>query len=110
MPIEVTDTTFENEVINAEKTVLVDFWAPWCGPCRAVSPILAELANEHESRLKVVKVNVDDNQKYAFKLGIMTVPTMVVFKDGQPVDKIIGAMPKRNILARVQPHFATAEV
>jgi thioredoxin 1 len=109
-PIEVTDTTFENEVINADKTVLVDFWAPWCGPCRAVGPILAELANEHESDLKVVKVNVDDNQNYAFKLGIMTVPTMVVFKDGQPVEKIVGAMPKRNILARVQPHFATVEV
>ncbi len=108
-PIEVTDGTFETEVIKSDKTVLVDFWAPWCGPCRAVGPILAEIANEQEAGLKVVKVNVDDNQQYAFKLGIMTVPTMVVFKDGQPVDKIVGAMPKRSIMSRVQPHMAVAE-
>lgn len=108
-PIDVTDMTFENEVIKSDKTVLVDFWAPWCGPCRAVSPILAEIASEHESGIKVVKVNIDDNQQYAFKLGVMSIPTMVVFKDGQPVDKIVGAMPKRSILARIEPHMAAAQ-
>lgn len=108
-PVDVTDSTFESEVIKSDRPVLVDFWAPWCGPCRAVGPILAEIAEEHESDLKVVKINVDDNQKYAFKLGVMTVPTMVVFKGGEPVEKIIGAMPKRSIMARLQPHMAAVE-
>ena len=104
-PIEVTDGTFETEVIKSDKPVLVDFWAPWCGPCRAVGPILSEIAKEHESGLKVVKVNIDDNQQYAFKLGVMSVPTMVVFKDGNPVEKIVGAMPKRLIMQKVEPHM-----
>jgi thioredoxin 1 len=104
-PIDVTDGTFEAEVINAEKLVLVDFWAPWCGPCRAVGPILAEIASEQESQIKVVKVNIDDNQRYAMKLGVMSVPTMVVFKDGNPVDKFVGAFPKRGILERVNRHL-----
>lgn len=107
--IDVTDGTFEAEVINSEKPVLVDFWAPWCGPCRALGPILNEIASENESGLKVVKVNVDEEQKYAFKLGIMTVPTMVLFKGGQPVDKFVGAMPKRSIMLKVQPHMAAVE-
>jgi len=105
-PIEVTDGTFEAEVIKADKVVLVDFWAPWCGPCRAVGPILAEIATEREDDLKVVKVNIDDNPRYAMKLGVMSVPTMVVFKDGKPVDKLIGALPKRAIVDRLESHLA----
>jgi thioredoxin 1 len=104
-PVEVTDGTFEQEVLKADKLVLVDFWAPWCGPCRAVGPVLAEIASEREDDLKIVKVNIDDNQRYAMKLGVMSVPTMVVFKDGNPVDKWVGAMPKRQIMARVEPHL-----
>jgi thioredoxin 1 len=107
-PIEVTDGTFESEVLKSDKLVLVDFWAPWCGPCRVIGPILAEIASEQEDQIKVVKVNIDDNQRYAMKLGVMSVPTMVVFKDGTPVDKFVGAYPKRGILERVGRHLAPA--
>lgn len=99
--VEVTDATFESEVIKADRTVLVDFWAPWCGPCKALGPVLSEIAGERDSEVKVVKVNIDDNQEYAFKLGVMSIPTLVVFKDGQPVDKIVGAHPKATIDARI---------
>ncbi len=105
-PIDVTDGTFEAEVLKAEKPVLVDFWAPWCGPCRMMGPMLSELADERKDELKIVKVNIDDNQQYAFKLGIMSVPTMVLFKDGQPIDKMVGAFPKRSVVERIKPHLA----
>ena len=106
--IEVTDSTFEAEVIKAETAVLVDFWAPWCGPCKALGSVLSEIATERESELKVVKINIDDNQEYAFKLGVMSIPTLVVFKDGQPIDKIVGAHPKSTINARISK-LATVE-
>jgi len=99
--VEVTDATFESEVIKADTPVLVDFWAPWCGPCKALGPVLSEIAGERDSEVKVVKINIDDNQEYAFKLGVMSIPTLVVFKDGQPVDKIVGAHPKATIDARI---------
>jgi thioredoxin 1 len=109
-PIEVTDETFETEVLKADKPVLVDFWAPWCGPCRTIGPMLAELAEERKDDLKIVKVNIDDNLQYAFKLGVLSVPTMVLFKDGQPIDKMVGAFPKRSVVERIKPHLATAPV
>jgi len=99
--VEVTDETFEAEVIKEESPVLVDFWAPWCGPCKALGPVLSEIADERNAEIKVVKVNIDDNQEYAFKLGVMSIPTLVVFKDGQPIDKIVGAHPKTTIDARI---------
>ena len=101
----VTDDTFETEVLQSPQPVLVDYWAEWCGPCKMISPILDEISREYAGKLKVAKVNIDDNQQYAFKLGVMSVPTMVVFKDGNPVDKWVGAMPKRQIMARVEPHL-----
>ena len=101
--VEVTDATFETEVINSDKPVLVDFWAPWCGPCRMVGPVLEEIAGEN-SGVKIVKVNVDDNQQYAGKLGVFNIPTMIIYKDGEPVDKLVGAMPKQQILDRINPH------
>ncbi len=107
--LEVNDTSFQSEVLESGQPVLVDFWAPWCGPCRAIGPVLAEIAKEQESTLKVVKVNIDDNQKYAFKLGVMSVPTMVIFKDGQPIDKMVGAFPKRSIVDRLSKSLAAAE-
>lgn len=105
-PLEITDATFQQEVIAADKPVLVDFWAPWCGPCRIVGPVLAEIAHEQEARVKIVKVNVDENQQYAGELKVFNIPTMVLYKGGEPVDKIIGALPKQQILDRIEPHLS----
>lgn len=102
---EITDAQFENEVIQSDKLVLVDFWAPWCGPCRAIAPILNELAKEREESVKIVKINVDEEQVNAAKLGIMTIPTLVLFKDGQAVDRLLGGYPKRAIVERVDKHL-----
>jgi thioredoxin 1 len=104
-PIEITDSTYQNEVIESDKPVLVDFWAPWCGPCRMVGPILEEIAAEEEGRIKIVKMNVDENHVYASQLGVFNIPTMILFKDGQQVDKIVGAMPKTQLLNRLDPHL-----
>ena len=104
-PIDVTDSTFEQEVIQAETPVLVDFWASWCGPCRTIGPILSEIAAEQADRVKIAKVNIDENQEYAGQLGVTSVPTMVVFKGGQPVDRLIGALPKRTIVDRLEAHL-----
>lgn len=101
--VTVTDATFESEVINSDKPVLVDFWAPWCAPCRMVGPVLEEIATENND-VKIVKVNVDENQQYAGKLGVFNIPTMIIYKGGEPVDKLVGAMPKQQILDRITPH------
>ncbi|GAB3127638.1 thioredoxin [Glaciibacter psychrotolerans] len=90
----VTDATFDQEVINNEKTVLVDFWAEWCGPCRAVSPILDQIASEHADKIDIVKLNVDDNPALAAKYQITSIPAMKVFQKGEVVKTVIGAKPK----------------
>ncbi len=102
--ITVNDATFDSEVIKSDTPVLVDFWAPWCGPCRVVGPILDEIAEEKNGSLKIVKVNVDENQGVAGQLGISSIPTMILYKNGQPVEKIIGAQPKNRILDTISPH------
>jgi thioredoxin 1 len=93
---EITDNTFQSEVVESDTPTLVDFWAPWCGPCRMVSPILEQIDGERED-LRVVKLNTDENQETAAKFGIMSIPTMILFKNGQPVHQIIGALPKPRI-------------
>ncbi|PTL60735.1 MULTISPECIES: thioredoxin [Solirubrobacterales] len=102
---EVTDNNFQAEVIEADLPTLVDFWAPWCGPCRAVAPVLEEIDAERDD-VRVVKLNIDDNQQTAAQFGVMSIPTMILFKAGQPVKKIVGAQPKKRIEAELEPALA----
>jgi thioredoxin 1 len=103
--VEGTDTNFDQEVLKSDIPVLVDFWAPWCGPCRMVSPLVDELAEELTGKLKVVKVNTDENQEIAVKYGIRSIPTLGIFKDGNIVDGVIGAVSKQAIKDKVLPHL-----
>jgi thioredoxin 1 len=98
---EVTDSNFQAEVIESQTATLVDFWAPWCGPCRMVGPILEEIAAEHDD-LKVVKMNVDENQGTAAAYQVLSIPTMILFRNGAEAKKIIGAFPKRKILEQLE--------
>jgi thioredoxin 1 len=104
--LDVTDATFTDQVINSEDTIMVDFWAEWCGPCRAVSPILDQIASEHSSKIKIVKLNVDDNPEIAMKYQITSIPAMKVFKGGEVVKTIIGAKPKPAIEADLAEFLA----
>jgi len=104
-PIAVTDDTFEDEVVKSTLPVLVDFWAPWCAPCLMIAPILEDIAAEYEGRLKVVRLNVDENPRLTSQFGIMSIPTLILFKDGQAVERLVGAMPKRKLLDKITPHL-----
>ena len=101
---EVNDSNFQAEVIESDKAVLVDFWAPWCGPCRVIAPSLEEIASERED-LEVVKLNVDDNQATAARYDVMSIPTLILFKNGEPAHKIIGAMQKSRLVQELEPNL-----
>ena len=102
---DVTDANFKSEVLEAEGPVLVDFWAPWCGPCRVVHPVLEEIDAERED-LNIVSINVDENQQTATQYEVLSIPTMILFKDGAIAKKVIGAMPKRRLEAELEPALA----
>ena len=102
---DVTDVTFENEVIKSDSVVLVDFWAPWCGPCRKLGPVLDDIAGEFEGRVKVVKVNTDENLKIAKEYPISGLPSLLVFKGGEAKEVMVGLMPKSTIVSNIEKHL-----
>lgn len=104
-PLAVTDETFQSEVLDADKPVLVDFWADWCGPCRMIAPSVNAMAEEYEGSLKVTKVDVDENPAIPGRYGIVGIPTLMLFKNGQVVERITGALPKDRIVAQILPHL-----
>ncbi|MDJ0734465.1 MAG: thioredoxin [Nostocaceae cyanobacterium] len=101
----VTDASFQQDVLDSEVPVLVDFWAPWCGPCRMVAPVVDEIAQQYEGQIKVVKVNTDDNPNVASKYGIRSIPTLMIFKDGQKVDMVVGAVPKTTLANTLEKYL-----
>ncbi len=106
-PFVVTDADFREKVLESDVPVVVDFWAVWCSPCKLIAPILEELAEEYDGRLKVAKLNVDHNPETPGRYGIMGIPTLILFKDGAPVERIVGYQPKARLLRRILPHLGS---
>lgn len=102
---QVTDSTFKQEVLGSDVPVLVDFWAPWCGPCRMVAPVVEEIASQYEGKLKVVKVNTDENPNVASQYGIRSIPTLMIFNGGQKVDMVVGAVPKTTLTNTIEKYL-----
>ncbi|MBI4381327.1 MAG: thioredoxin [candidate division NC10 bacterium] len=105
-PIHVTDRTFDAEVLMSETPVLADFWGEWCGPCKMVAPIMEEIAGEYDGELKIAKLDVDENGETARRYGVKSIPTLILFTNGQSVERLVGAMPKEQLLSRIRPYLA----
>ena len=104
MVLDFTDANFQSKVLDSEKLSVVDFWAEWCGPCRAIGPVMADLSNQYEARVNVGKVNLDHNPEVGFKYGVTSIPTILFIKNGQLVDKLTGAQPKANFVKKTNPN------
>jgi thioredoxin 1 len=104
-PIHLTDTNFKKEVLESDLPALVDFWAPWCGPCRMVAPIIDELAKEYRNKLRVCKINVDDNPRVATQYGVMSIPTLIFFKNGKVIEQIVGALNKVELKRKIEENL-----
>lgn len=104
--IDVTDTSFDSEVIQSKIPVLVDFWASWCGPCRMVAPVIEELAAEYDGKFKIAKVDVDANPRVSAKYGIRSIPTLLIFKNGNVVEQMVGAIPKKALASKIDAHLS----
>ena len=102
----VTDGTFQDDVLKSSEPVLVDFWASWCQPCRMVAPVVEEIASENAGKIKVLKLDVDENQNTAQQYSVSSIPTLILFKDGQPVERIVGFNPKDRLMSKLTPHLS----
>ncbi len=106
MPVELTDANFQEKVLNSDKLSVIDFWAEWCGPCRAIGPIIEELSKEYSEKINVGKVNVDHNPQLSVNYGITSIPAILFLKDGKVIDKLIGAQPKGNFVKKIEQHLS----
>jgi len=105
-PFTVTDQEFQEKVLNSNMLTVTDFWAEWCGPCKMIAPLLEDIAKEYDGQLQVAKLDVDHNQQTAMAYGVMSIPTLILFKDGQAVERIVGYMPKDRLMSKIAPYMA----